>query len=42
MIVHEHIPHAFLCYPDLKNFGGFIEESCELMRELAAIEPKEN
>jgi len=42
MNVHEFIPHAFLCYPDLKNFGDFIEESCQLIRELASLESKES
>ena len=38
LIVHDHIRHAYLCHQDLKNYHIFMEEACDLIRELIAIE----
>jgi len=37
IIVHEHMPHAYLCNPDLKNFDHFMEEACDAIRELVSL-----
>jgi len=42
IIVHQHIPHAFLCYPDLKNYDVFIREAEELIKELISLEAQKN
>ena len=39
IIVHEHMPHAYLCNPDLKNFDHFMEEACAAIRELVSKVP---
>jgi len=36
LIVHEHIRHGFLNHPGLKNYHLYMEEACDLIRELAA------
>ena len=41
IIVHENLPHAFLGQPEIKNYNMFIEEACDLVREMIAIEKKE-
>jgi len=37
MIVHQHLSHAFMAHQDLKNYRLYIEEACELIRELVGI-----
>ncbi len=37
IIVHEDLSHGFACHQDLKNFDKYIQEGCELIRELASI-----
>lgn len=37
IIVHEHLSHAFLCDQDITNYDFLIEEACDLVRELLAI-----
>jgi len=39
LVVHQHIRHAYLCHQDLKNYHLFMEEACDLIRELVEIEP---
>jgi hormone-sensitive lipase len=39
IIVHEHMPHAYLCNPDLKNFDHYMEEACDAIRELVSKVP---
>jgi len=34
IIVHEHLSHAFMAHQDLKDYNMYIEEACELIREL--------
>jgi len=34
LIVHEHIRHAYLCHQKLKKYHVFMEEACDLIREL--------
>jgi len=41
IVVHQHLSHAFMCHQDLKNFKLYIEEACNLVRELVRIEPEE-
>jgi len=38
IIVHEHLTHGFIAYPELKNFHLYMEDSCQLIRELIAID----
>jgi len=38
LVVHDHIRHGYLCHQDLKNYHIFMEEACDLVRELVAIE----
>jgi len=35
IVVHEHLSHAFMCHQDLKNFKLYIEEACQLIKEIA-------
>jgi len=37
LIVHQNIPHAFLCHEDLKHYTRFIKEACDLISELIRI-----
>lgn len=37
IIIHEHMGHGFLAHMDLKNYEQFVEEDCELIRELISI-----
>jgi len=41
IIVHENLPHAFLGQPEIKNYNMFIEEACDLVREMISIEKKD-
>jgi len=40
LIIHEHIRHAYLCHQKLKNYHLFMEEACDLIRELVDKQPK--
>jgi hormone-sensitive lipase len=42
MIVHQHLSHAFMAHQDLKNYKLYIQEACELIRELLGKTPNEN
>jgi len=42
MIVHQHLSHAFMAHQDLKNYRLYIEEACELIRELVGIKADNN
>jgi len=42
IIVHEHLPHAFLCNPSLKIFPQLIDEACDLVRELISLSNQQN
>jgi hormone-sensitive lipase len=39
LVVHEHIRHAYLCHQDLKNYHLFMEEACDLIKELVELKP---
>jgi len=39
LVVHQHIRHGYLCHQGLKNYHLFMEEACDLIRELVEIEP---
>jgi len=34
LIVHEHLSHGYLGHYELKDYEVYVEEACELIREL--------